>query len=546
MHIPFKTNSAVHLAALDKPIDKFILLLLLAILPAGYALSDMACFPGSQELRDPPTIEEISMLETDLMATDADKCANGYIYNMQSYVDAKAGSDSRPVGPAYILHTGPRLPGPVLKVNFTNNLAKPGPYDCDHHSPDVRLCTNLHTHGLHVSPSGDSDNVLLTLKPGDKQPYQFDMPNNHAPGTHWMHAHLHGSTAPQLQNGMAGALILKGEIDEWLAGYGIQGEKDKIMILQQLLTDGNPICGKDPDGKTRTTSINGQCLPKINVREGEVQHWRLIHAGISGTVSFTVETAHSSVVKNIGFFEYARDGINLGRAIEMDMARLQPGYRSDILIQFPPVEDVCPGQDICELHLVDGPTPAAQSLSGYREGSNVMATVMLHRSSDAPMTMPPADDLHFAKPYPEIADSELLPEEKKIYFAIEPDGRRTVNGEVYPNGETIPLRLNTAQTWRLWVGAQSDKGNHPFHIHVNPFEVIIRDKQGRIIDRYWKDTLLVSGVDNNGEAYALEIRSRYETFDGEFVLHCHNLFHEDAGMMRKVNILPPLPPPPPL
>ena len=68
--------------------------------------------------------------------------------------------------------------------------------------------TNLHTHGLHVSPVGNSDNVLLAIEPQTKFPYEIRVPGNHPPGTFWYHAHAHGSTAVQVGSGMEGALII--------------------------------------------------------------------------------------------------------------------------------------------------------------------------------------------------------------------------------------------------------------------------------------------------------------------------------------------------
>src|SRR5436190_17113847 len=68
--------------------------------------------------------------------------------------------------------------------------------------------TNLHTHGLHVSPSGNSDNVLLAIAPQTSFPYEIRVPPNHPPGTFWYHAHAHGSTAVQVGSGMAGALVI--------------------------------------------------------------------------------------------------------------------------------------------------------------------------------------------------------------------------------------------------------------------------------------------------------------------------------------------------
>lgn len=101
------------------------------------------------------------------------------------------------------------------------------------------------------------------------------------------------------------------------------------------------------------------------------------------------------------------------------------------------------------------------------------------------------------------------------------------------------LVLGTAQQWIL----MSKFVNHPFHIHVNPFQVVsIVDKRtnkewvGGIYDGMqgtWKDTLI---TDPNA---IITVRTRYNRYIGEFVLHCHILDHEDKGMMQNVQIVLP-------
>lgn len=505
------------------------------------------CQPISQELRDPPTVTAANgLLDTALFAVQARKCVGGTWMPLMSYVDARTGPDPRPVGPAYIMEVSRILPNPKLNIRFKNSLG-PGnrSYNCGHHSPDVELCTNLHTHGFHVSPRSPQDNVFLQFSPADPPfQYRFDIPNFHPPGTHWLHAHLHGSTAPQVKNGMAGALILKGDIDYWLASnYGISGDKDKIMIVQQIEdSEGNPLCGNAEDGSPRSNSINGQCLPSVTVQAGEVQHWRLIHAGVSATVNLALVNKYGD---SITMREYARDGVTMNGAIDEEEITLQPGYRSDVLIKVPQ----CPGNLYpCMFELIDDQTDGDESLLGEFEPSNVIAQLVITSERSQPMRLPPADSLQFRSPYPFIRDSELKVENgeyvtQKIWFANEtnpdnPDGPtlKTVNGYVYPDGSTEQLQLNTATLWKIWVGdKQSSTVSHPFHIHVNPFQVTDLDPNGRPF-HYWKDTLLISGSHNKGEDNAITIRSRYETFDGEFVLHCHNLNHEDDGMMKKVEI----------
>jgi FtsP/CotA-like multicopper oxidase with cupredoxin domain len=115
---------------------------------------------------------------------------------------------------------GPTLrakPGDVLDILLNNALPVETPADVaaqfEQERSNAHLSvvpasfntTNLHTHGLHVSPDGNSDNVLLAILPETKFPYEIKVPKNHAPGSFWYHAHTHGSTAIQVGSGMAGA-----------------------------------------------------------------------------------------------------------------------------------------------------------------------------------------------------------------------------------------------------------------------------------------------------------------------------------------------------
>lgn len=505
-----------------------------------------------QELQNPPTLVADSVgINTQLSAKTTPKCVNGKSYSLQSYIDTRAGVDDRAVGPSYILNVDPMLPNPKFFIQFTNQLGDPNkPYNCGHHSPDVSQCTNLHTHGLHVSPKGSpdptqiqSDYVFLEISPASPTVrYHYDIPNSQAPGTHWIHAHLHGSTAPQVKNGMASALILKGELDKTLASqYGIGAAQEKIMVLQQMAIDANntPLCGKTETGENIVTSINGQCIPIITVKAGDIQRWRFIHSGISASINLAL-IKPDGTKENLN--EFARDGITMNGLQIQKNIMLQPGYRSDVLVQFPN----CNNQYPCELALVDDSSKAAVSLMGEDEPRNLIARVIIESNSHVPMKMPPSTV--FKNPYKFICDpanftacSEQLPKEK-VWFAnvpknpADPNGPtfKTVNDGVYPDTVVKTLQLNTASTWKIWVGEkQNSTGNHPFHIHVNPFQLI--DEKGF---SYWKDTLLVSGSTNKGEKNALTLVSRYENFDGEFVLHCHNLDHEDQGMMMKVVINP--------
>lgn len=65
---------------------------------------------------------------------------------------------------------------------------------------------NLHTHGLHVSPSGNADNVLLSIPAGMGNTYSYDVPENMPNGLYWYHSHRHTMTTQQTYAGLAGLL----------------------------------------------------------------------------------------------------------------------------------------------------------------------------------------------------------------------------------------------------------------------------------------------------------------------------------------------------
>lgn len=93
---------------------------------------------------------------------------------------------------------GPMLitePGDTIDIELVNNLE------------DSEQSTNLHTHGLHVSPLGYGDNVLTSINPGETWPIEIKIPDDHFIGPMWYHPHLHGDVNVQVASGLAGMLL---------------------------------------------------------------------------------------------------------------------------------------------------------------------------------------------------------------------------------------------------------------------------------------------------------------------------------------------------
>lgn len=455
--------------------------------------------------------------------------------------------------------TGPTIrvrPGDTLDVHFQNALPCLKPHGCTctqeetHHpsgppDPAIFNTSNLHTHGLHISPSNNSDNVLLAIQPGCGLDYRFVIPENHPAGTDWYHPHVHGSTAIQVSSGAEGALIVEGEFDS-VVGIPYNPDpaknKDKVFLFQQIAyhCDGETCkpgeLAKVEDFKKafgvgvwqkskHFTTVNGVVQPRIAMRPGEVQRWRMIHGGVRESLEVALA---DSALKDVdaqapALYEIALDGIPTGGVEKTSTVDLEPGYRSDVLVQAP----LHPGT----YYLIDRQTPAEASLLVEAEPRKVLAVVEVAgrvcqaQDPTCVAKLPAAAALARFRP-PSINTVTGPPQE--VEFNIDrtfTPNHYLVDGKSYDlrNPPRI-LKLGRAEEWIV----TSKFANHPFHIHVNPFEVI--ETRNGVEKRYWKDTILVR------PGNPVRFRSRYEDFDGKFVIHCHILDHEDQGMMQVVEI----------
>lgn len=412
--------------------------------------------------------------------------------------------------------------------------------------------TNLHTHGLHVSPTGNSDNVLLAIPPQTSFPYEIRVPADHPPGTFWYHAHTHGSTAIQVGSGMAGALIIEDDERDIPAALREANRREKVMVFQTILYDAHgradditaffpdspateKLCRENKSGCTwqhskRRVTINGQIVPRITMRPGEVQRWRLIDTSFRESLAVRLE-GHS-------LHEIALDGLYLGRIDTWGPTQfidLQPGYRSDVLVQ----ASRTPGT----YRLVDAPTSALQALRGVAEDENLLAEIVIE-GEPMDMKLPTDEEMRRLAPFPGLdlrkeatgvqeavfkLGADLSTTDQKNYFQI--------NYHAFNPNHIRYLQLGATDQWTLTtVGDPSDVPNaipplpHVFHIHVNPFQTTRKDPQGKD-EVVWKDTVLVPA------GTTMNIFTRYTDFIGQFVMHCHILDHEDLGMMELVEVV---------
>ena len=558
----------------------------------------------------------------------------------------------------FIAPTIEAKPGDTIKISLHDALdPQPG---CEKSVPNINIphcfnSTNLHTHGLWVSPESPSDNVLLTLLPGKTEEYVYTVPADHPGGTLWYHPHNHGSTALQVGGGAAGALIIRGTRKPSAAGHGDidtllahADVKERVLVMQQIqyaCFDGQvgPPPDEDlsnyyatikttkPDGfwrcddkdiggikgyaqlgfdgtvkgekwsvSGRFTTINGETLPIFEgAAVGRLERWRIIDAGLANTISLVfrrlVDGAPSpdklNVKQNADWvekyckgeyvdqFSMAADGITRGAIVDRGNGKqsiFQPGYREDLLLAFPRAGHYCVIDAAAEaresatrvaeraqlLGIVDaGGTGTVQQASFLRQK---LTAALDQAGYDKPtadavrgdLNDPAGIKLTLFTPHASLlaADPATLGHQE-VAFNIGARGFMIGNKISDPNSqrpynpsEWRLLKLGATDEWRL----TSFAGGHPFHIHVNPFQIVaILDLKGKDVSvtgepdstggdmQYadlkgtWKDTIFVK----NG--YTVVMRTKYERFAGRFVLHCHILDHEDQGMMENIEIVAP-------
>lgn len=427
---------------------------------------------------------------------------------------------------------GPTLevrPGDTLRLRITNNLPEEhdkraagpsGGEKGEMHHGGFNI-TNFHTHGLHVSPKGIADNPYRQFMPGTTNDVEIDIPADHPAGTFWYHPHHHGAVAVQVMGGMAGALIVRGDIDEVPE---IADAKEHILVLQEVRVNSNnetPLLDEHAfhegsthamfPGSTLHRTINGQVNPIIKMRPGEVQRWRFIQAGVDQITPIALD-GHT-------FHHIAMDGITFKKPEEVDSVLIAPGNRADVLVKAGAVG-----------------TYSLRKLE-YNQGfgdvdEEVLATVKVEGSA---MNMPLPNSLPTPSSLEFIADDEVE-NTRVVSFSVDspPPGEMipvfAINGQTFdPDRIDDEIPLGAVEEW-IVTSATSDE--HPFHIHVNPFQVT-QINGNPVKPKRWLDTVIVPGFG------IVRVRMRFLDFIGKSVYHCHILTHEDLGMMANFKVVKP-------
>jgi suppressor of ftsI len=176
------------------------------------------------------------------------------------------------------------MPGGVIRLHYVNNLPTQANEMCA--TGRCANMTNLHFHGLHVSPESPQDDVqMMMAMPGQSLDYKVEVPAYAAPGLYWYHTHPHGESARQDLDGMSGAIIVEG-IDQYYPE--IRNMRERVLILRDQGLEHNETdlgermlrrvevpssrCGNATEQKPeRIFTLNGAIRPRIPIDSGERQ-----------------------------------------------------------------------------------------------------------------------------------------------------------------------------------------------------------------------------------------------------------------------------------
>jgi FtsP/CotA-like multicopper oxidase with cupredoxin domain len=370
---------------------------------------------------------------------------------------------------------------------------------------------------MHVSPTGTADNMRVMVPPNRTHRYLFQIPADHPAGLFWYHEHVHGLVTNHVARGAAGMIYIANAYTDLVAQLGL---RRRLMLLQQAYLDDDndtliPDDGRRDEPDFALSLINGQLMPEIRMRPGEPQVWCIGNGSTSAFYVLRLEGHTFDVI--------AEDGIPLvgaGRPGQ-ETLMLASGTRLEVVVratgapgryvlsydQYNQGVDTWPQRDIGTV-VVDGqpwngpdhpgvdPTTSLEDLRAVPVDDARRRTIVLGMDDS-------------------VAEGEF--------------GRFTINGHAWdPHYTEWTSTLGAVEEWHIVNETEQD---HPFHVHINPFQVTRVNGMAAPFGGY-QDVAIVPRFGS------LTVRTRFTDFaGGPILMHCHILDHEDMGMMTSFEIV---------
>ena len=416
-------------------------------------------------------------------------------------------------------------PGDTLKIDYENDLPIHSTESCAI-SPCKNM-TNLHFHGLEISPQSPQDNVIdMMAMPGDTLHYVVKIPPDHPPGLFWYHTHPHGESHRQALDGMSGAIVIEGmeryvpEVRNLreqvlvVRGESIEHASNGSTLLRRV--DAGPAwCGSEHEAIERVFTVNGEIRPAIGINPGERQFWRIVNASADQYLDLQLDKQKLEIIALDGMPLAYHDREHPKRVV--DHALIPPAGRLEAIATGPDAGAHASLRTLCvDTGSAGDPNPA-MVLADLRAGASVPPEPGRSNRKLAPPEYKSVDLQAFESSQPDFT----------VGFTEDNNGFY-INGKKYePNA--APMTHARAGTYQHWRILNSSAELHPMHIHQVHFLVFAEDGK-RLENPVWLDTVNVPV----GETVDVVMDFTNPVIKGMSLFHCHLLNHEDKGMMAKI------------
>ena len=397
------------------------------------------------------------------------------------------------------------VPGPTLEVHE-------GDHVIIHFRNSLPEATTIHWHGLHI-PADMDGSPLHPIGAGKLYDYKFTIPRGTA-GTYWYHPHPDVRTGYQIAKGLYGAIIVRDAKDPLPASL-----PEKLLVLSdnRFLPDGTPDIAdphslqgridKENGREGDVLFVNGQVMPEIRIRSGEVQRWRVVNVAAARIYRLAIPgQTLIHVGDDGGLFEKPR---------VVNELLLANSERLEFLVR---------GTGDPSSHTTLQTLPYDRYDPHTRpENWNVAHDLLSLRYTDAPR-LPPVELPTVMRPVVAL-DTTRVTARKVIVLS-----QGLINGKTMDMDRVdVTSMLGATEIWQIENVVTMD---HPFHLHGFQFQILDRDG---VPEPYvsWKDVVNVQ------KHQIVRVIVRFDDFPGRWMFHCHILDHEDHGMMGILEVRPP-------
>ncbi|TLU87446.1 MAG: multicopper oxidase family protein [Chlorobium sp.] len=432
--------------------------------------------------------------------------------------------------------------GDEVRIRFVNNVGKA---DIEIDGPQP---SNIHTHGMAISPQQPADNAFVVLPSGASSgkmngsmphghdmvaetpksfpdgsglqsanvyEYRWKVPPDHAQGLHWYHPHAHGMVEPQVLSGMSGLLVVDGFIQDHYPE--LAGLKVRRLLLKDIDLPG----AKDGDPKTKT--INGVSGGIMHMQPGEHQIWEIGNVGSDAFFDLALD-GHQ-------FWILGHDGNILLKPVLAKSLFLPAGARVTVVVQAGAKGsyalrsldvDTGPAGDPNPMVILGKVVVNGPSMDGTAKNLRLEQKAV-NRSTIQPV----------------LQDVISLPVTRKrtITFSESRDGKTFyIDGKEFdPARDDITVHVGDVEEWTL---LNTTTERHIFHIHQLDF-LVEKINENDPDATGLRDTIdLPYAIKGKPGMVRLKIPFTNPLIVGRFPYHCHILEHEDHGMMATVRVLP--------